>query len=275
MTDDTATDGTVQSNQRRLWSLGNYDEIARRLLPISLGALDTITLSAGTKLLDVATGNGNAAIEAALRGADVTGIDLTPAQLEKAERRARKAGADVTWREADAEALPYPDASFEAVVSVMGMIFAPDHERATRELVRVCRPGGQIAITSWLNDETSWFRRWRAAVEDLLPPPPPGGPAPEAWGAPEEMQQRLSQAGLDDVKVDVRSFSWDFPTTEAALSFYTTNAGSFIAFFDAVRETGYEEEATARFLATVEAENFATDGTVRLNAPYLLGVARR
>lgn len=274
MTDDSAADLSVLNSQRHLWSLGDYDEVALRLLPISLGVLDSIALSAGMRLLDVATGNGNAAIEAALRGADVTGIDLTPSQLDKARTRASAAGADIRWQEANAEALPYPDDAFDAVVSVMGMIFAADHERAAREMVRVCRPGGQIATTAWLDDETSWFRNWRESVEDLLPPPPSGGPAPDAWGVPREMQERLNQAGLD-AKVEIRSFSWEFPTPEAAFTFYTTHAGPFIAFFDAVRADGREEEAKARLLATIEAKNVATDGTVRLNAPYVLGVAQR
>lgn len=268
------TDTAASEQQRYIWTIGDYPAVARRLLPISLDLLDALAITSGTTVLDVGTGDGNTAIEAARRGAAVTGVDLTPAQLDKARERAAAAGVEVDFGEADAAALPHDDASYDAVVSVMGMIFAPDHQRATAELARVCRPGGHVAITSWLNSDESWFQGWRRHAAHLLPEPPPGSPEPDAWGAAAEMQLRLAAAGLD-AKVEERPFTWDFPSSEAGIDFLTTNAGPFVAFLEGAAARGVKEEAKAALLAAIEETNRATDGTVSLNAPYLLAVARR
>lgn len=267
------TDTSAHDAQRHLWTIGDYPAIAQRLLPLSLDVVEAVTIAPGDQVLDVGTGDGNTAIEAARLGAKVTGVDLTPAQIAKARDRAAAADLQIELDEADAAALPQSDASYDVVVSVMGMIFAPDHQRATREMVRVCRPGGRIAITSWLNGEGSWFQAWRERAADLLPPPS-GGPEPDAWGVPDEMQSRLEAAGLD-AQIDERPFTWDFPSLEAGLDFFVTNAGPFIAFLEATAAQGREAEAKATLLSVMEETNEATDGSLRLNAPYLLAVARR
>lgn len=255
-----------------MWTAGDYPAVARYLLPASIDVVETLGIGAGTRVLDVGVGDGNTAIEAAQRGGAVTGVDLTPAQLHKARRRAAGTGVTVALHEANAEALPMPDASFDAVVSVFGMIFAPDHRRAAGELARVCRPGGQVAITSW--SRAGWFATWRERVQGLVPAPPPGGPDPDAWGDPEEVRRRLEAAGLD-VQVESRPLSWTFPSTQAAMDFFLTNAGPFIAFMEATTAAGRADEALATLQATVDDTNQASDGSVELEAPYLLAVCQR
>ena len=127
--------------QVRIWSSGDYPVIARRLLPISLALIDAVGIGPGDQVLDVGVGNGNAAIEAARRGAQVTGIDLTPIQIERARARCVDEQVEVDLRVGNAEHLDVPDASFDQVLSVMGVIFAPDHERAVAEMARAARPG--------------------------------------------------------------------------------------------------------------------------------------
>lgn len=266
------TDEAVLDGQRHIWTIGDYPAIARRLLPISVDVVETLKIETGRRVLDVGVGDGNTAIEAARRGASVTGVDLTPAQIHKARARAVAEGLNLELYEANAEDLPLDDASFDDVVSVMGMIFAPDHRRAARELARVCRPGGQVAITAWADE--GWFRAWRDRALPLIPPPPPGGPDPDAWGRLDVLRQRLTDGGLE-VEAQTRPFVWDFASVDESLEFFTTNAGPFIAFMEHVAGLGKADEARAMLREVIEETNVADDGTVRLDAPYLLAVGRR
>lgn len=258
--------------QRHLWSLGDYGAIARYLFPISVETVDAAGVTAGHQVLDVATGDGNAAIVAAQRGATVTGIDLTPAQVELARARCQAEGLDVDLRVGDAQNLDVADASFDAVVSVMGAIFAPDHERALAEMARACRPGGTVALTAWANE--GWFVAWRAASAHLVTPPPPGSPQPDAWGDSDETKRRFAAAGLD-VTVEVRPFQWSFASVEECMTFFETSAAPFITFFEAMRAAGTEDEARECLGAALDEVNEATDGTCVLPSPFVLAVARR
>src|SRR5437764_166728 len=138
---------------RATWAAGDWDSFARFVEPVGARVLDRVGIEPGMDLVDVGTGTGgNVAIPAAQRGAKVVGCDVTPELFEHARRRAADAGVDVAWIEADAQDLPFEDASFDRVVSTFGAMFAPDHWAAAAELVRVCRPGGRIAMTTWVND---------------------------------------------------------------------------------------------------------------------------
>lgn len=256
--------------QRRMWTIGDYPTIARHLHPISLDVVDTVDVRPGETLLDIAVGDGNAAILAAKRGALVTGVDLTPAQIDRARARCVEEGVEVGLHVGDAQALDVEDASFDVVVSVMGLIFAPDHQAAAGELARVCRPGGRIAMTAWTG--RGWSVAWRQAIADL--PLPVAGPQPDEWGDPEEATRRLAAAGLDATVVE-RPFTWSYPTPEAAFETFASAAGPFVAFMEGMRAAGMEEVATARLLGAIRESNQATDGTCRLSAPYLLVTATR
>ena len=140
----------IKHKQQRMWGSGDYTAVAARIHAMAERLCAAADVVAGSRVLDVATGSGNAAIAAARCDADVVGIDYVPALLARARQRAQAEGLAVEFLEADAEALPFPDASFDVVLSVVGVMFAPDQERAAAELVRVCRPGGTIALANYV-----------------------------------------------------------------------------------------------------------------------------
>jgi SAM-dependent methyltransferase len=154
--DEPRDRGAGLSDPAAAWSGATYERIAEAFAPIHRKIVDTLALSAGERFLDLGCGTGGVALAAARTGADVTGLDISADQLEKARAAAADAGLSVRFDEGDAQSLPYPDGAFDAVASVFGMIFAPDHGRAAAELTRVCRPGARFAITTWTRDE--WFR---------------------------------------------------------------------------------------------------------------------
>ena len=158
---------------RATWTAGDWDTCARLIEPVGAVVLDRVDLRPGLDLLDVGTGTGgNVAIPAARGGAKVVGLDIAPELLERARRRAAEAGVEVEWIEGDAQELPFEDESFDRVVSTFGAMFAPDHARAAAELVRVCRKGGRVAMTTWANEGFSagLFK----LSGSFLPPPPEG-----------------------------------------------------------------------------------------------------
>ena len=258
--------------QRRMWSIGDYPTIAEHLLPISVETLVAAGVRAGVSLLDVGVGDGNAAIAAHHLGAEVTGVDLTPAQIDRARARCEAEGADVTLLVGDVERLDLPDASFDVVISVMGAILAPDHARAMAEMARVCAAGGTVAVTAWATG--GWSTDWRSAVAGFVDPPAPGAPAPDEWGDPNEMRRRFAGAGLD-ATVEERPFEFRFPSEAVALDTFTTKAGPFMVFMEAVAAKGRADEAIELLRSVLAASNTGSDGTCVLRAPYLLGIAQR
>ena len=170
------------SAQRAIWALGDYPSVARDLIS-GLGErlVRACGVRPGDRVLDVAAGAGNAAIPAALAGARVTACDLTPELLAAGRAAAAGAGAEVAWREADATCLPFPDATFDVVLSCVGVMFAPDHQACARELLRVCRPGGTIGVLSWTPE--GFIGQMLAVTKQYLAPPPGARPAPW-WGRP-------------------------------------------------------------------------------------------
>ena len=169
----TATaDAELKARHRTMWASGDYPLMVETfLLPLGPRLVDAAGVTAGATVLDVAAGTGNAALRAAERGAVVTASDLTPRLLDAGRAAAEAAGLDLTWTEADAEHLPFEDASFDVVMSSIGVMFAPHHQAAADELVRVCRPGGTIALLSWTPEGMigSLFR----TMGPFAAPPPP------------------------------------------------------------------------------------------------------
>jgi ubiquinone/menaquinone biosynthesis C-methylase UbiE len=142
----------VKGRQQKTWASGDFSVVASRIVFQAEHLCETADLQAGWRVLDVATGSGNAAIAAARRGCEAVGVDYVPALLERGRIRAAAEHLDVRFVEGDAEDLRFPDAAFDAVLSIYGVMFAPDHHRAAAELARVCRPGGRIALASWTPD---------------------------------------------------------------------------------------------------------------------------
>jgi SAM-dependent methyltransferase len=171
-------------------------------------------------VLDVACGNGNAALAAARRFCQVVGVDYVPELLERARRRAEAEGLEATFTEGDAEDLPFPDGAFDVVLSTCGAMFAPDQEQTASELLRVCRPGGRIGMVNWTPDSYVGELFW--AIGRHLPPPP-GLRPPVLWGD----QERLRELFGPEVSISAprRSFLWRFPSVEHQVEFFASFYG--------------------------------------------------
>jgi len=199
----------VKARQQATWASGDFAVIGTTLQIVGELLCEGIDLRAGERVLDVAAGNGNATLAAARRFATVTSTDYVPALLERGRRRAEAEGLEVTFQEADAEALPYPDASFDVVVSTFGVMFAPNHGRAASELWRVVRPGGRIGLASWTPQGFlgKLFRTIAAHV-----PPPAGVPSPLLWGSESHLGDLFMDA--EHIEHRVRNFAFRYRSPE-------------------------------------------------------------
>lgn len=193
VTSHPATDDhALKAAQREMWAMGDYDRFARatvwELGPVLVQACG---IRPGHRVLDVAAGTGNVAIRAALAGASVVASDLTPEHFVAGRRAAEEAGTSLEWIEADAEALPFDDSTFDVVTSCFGAMFAPDHQRVADELVRVCRPGGRIGLIAFTPEGIGG--EFFALLAPYLPPPPPGALPPLLWGDEEHVRSLLGE----------------------------------------------------------------------------------
>ena len=209
----------IKQRQQAAWASGDYAAVGTRLLPTAEQLCEAVDLRAGERVLDVACGNGNAALAAARRFCDVVGIDYVPSLLERARRRADAEGLTVDFEEADAEALPFPDDSFDVVLSTCGVMFAPDQERAASELSRVCRPGGRIGMVNWTPDS---YVGHLFQLLGTFTPPPQGLRPPVRWGSVDGLRELFPGAGINAPK---RAFRWRFPSAEHQVDFFTTFYG--------------------------------------------------
>ena len=185
-------DVELKARHRAMWASGDYPSMVETfLLPLGPRLVDACAIGPGMRVLDVAAGTGNASLPAAQRGADVTASDLTPELLEAGRGRAEAQGLELDWVAADAEALPFGDASFDVVISTIGAMFAPHHQAAADELVRVCRPGGTIGLLNWTPDGMlgALFR----LMGPFMPAPPPGAQPPPLWGSEAHVRELLGE----------------------------------------------------------------------------------
>lgn len=179
--DAVEADRALKTKHRKMWALGDYSAVATQLIPdLGPDLVQACGVRSGERVLDIAAGSGNAAIPAALTGASVVACDLTPELLEAGRKLAAERGAELKWREADAEALPFADGEFDTVMSCVGIMFAPHHRDSADELIRVFRPGGTIGLLSWTLE--GFIGQMFATMKPYAPAPPPGA-QPRRCGA--------------------------------------------------------------------------------------------
>jgi ubiquinone/menaquinone biosynthesis C-methylase UbiE len=261
----------VRDRQQAAWSTGNYAVVGNRILLVSELLCEAADLRAGWRVLDVATGSGNAALAAARRWCEVVGTDYVPALLEQARVRAAAEGLTVEFREADAEKQPFPDASFDAVLSVFGAMFAPDQDSTAAELARVCRPGGRIALASW-TPEGFAGRMFLTTARHV--PPPPGLRPPVLWGTPERIEQLFGRFAASIV-TNRRNFAMRFRSPAHQIEVMRTWFGPTVRAFEALDPPGraaFERD----FLALLQQHNQSGDSTTVIPSEYLeVVIARR
>ena len=220
----------VKQRQQQAWASGDFHVVAARITLVAEQLVDAADLRSGWRVLDVATGSGNAAIAAARLGCTAVGVDYVPTLLERGRRRAAAEGLDVALLEGDAEALPFPDRSFDAVTSVFGSMFAPDHQRAAAELLRVSRPGGTIALASW-TPEGFIGELFRTVARHVAPPA--GVSSPMLWGTEAHLRQLFGDR-IESLEVTERTFTFRFRSAEEFVDFFRNWYGPTLKAFAAV-----------------------------------------
>lgn len=257
---------TIKTRMKATWMAGDYGTFAQYMEPGALEILAGWQLPAGSKLLDVGCGAGQIAIPAARAGVKVTGVDIATNWLKQARARAAAEGLTAHFDEGDAEQLPYPDGSFDTVVSVVGAIFAPRPERVASELTRVCRPGGRILMVNWTAN--GFVGQMFKAVAKHLPPPQ-GVPSAMLWGDEATVRERFKN-GIAELKLTKRIYpSWSYPfAVPEVVEFFRQNYGPTQRAFAALEPSA--QEALRHDLEEVfAAHNRATDGTTTLESEYL------
>jgi SAM-dependent methyltransferase len=252
------------------WSSGDFNEIAWSLVPVAEDLVRAANPAPGERVLDIACGSGNVALIAARRYCEVTGIDIATNLIDRARARAAANGLAIDMRVGDAQALPFEDARFDVVISAFGVIFAPDQPRAAAEALRVCRPGGRIALANWMPEG---FGRDFFGIHRRHAPPPEGTPSPLEWGT-EDGLRRLFGTRLASLSVERRVCPIFYRSVEHAVETYASRFGPTIR---AVERVGPDGAAAlkADIAAFVETSNRAGDGTVRMDADYLRVLATR
>lgn len=256
----------VKAKMKATWNSGDYGTFARYMEPGALQLLADWQIPSGVRLLDVACGTGQIAIPAARAGIQATGLDLAPNWVEQARARAAAEGLSAQFDEGDAEQLPYEDASFDVIVSLVGAMFAPRPERVAAELVRVCRPGGRIIMVNWT---PSGFvgQMFKAIAKHV--PPAPGVPSSMLWGHEPTVRERLRD-GIRALTMTHRTYPlFDYPfSVPEVVEFYRQNYGPIYRAFAALDAEG--QKALRKDLEDVFSEyNRATDGTTSLESEFL------
>jgi SAM-dependent methyltransferase len=271
MADVTAVDlAAVTKKQQETWAKGDFHEVARQVIPVSEQLVQALDPRPGQRVLDVACGSGNAALAAARRYCEVSAIDYVPALIEHGKARAAAEGTAIDFRVADAQALPYGDATFDAVTSVFGVMFAPDQAKAAAELVRVTKPGGRIGLSCWM-PEGMVFEFF--GVHARHAPPPPGVPPSHRWGTEEGLRD-LFGASLGSLVMERRVVRQHYRSPEHVLEVFRTYFGPTVRAFEVVGAAG-EAALAADLMDLYRRHNRATDGTYTSESVYLESIVTR
>jgi len=254
----------VKQKQQVAWSAGDYAVIGTTLQIVGENLCESLDLRAGQRVLDVAAGNGNATLAAARRWCDVVSTDYVAALLERGRARASAEGMAIQFEEADAENLPYPDASFDIVLSTFGVMFTPDQERAAGELARVCKPGGKIGLANWT--PTSFIGELFKLIGRYIPPPA-GIKSPSLWGTEERLRVLFGER-INALETERRSFVFRYRSPQHWFDTFRTYYGPMQKAFIAV---GADKQASfsADVIKLVQHFNRATDGSMVVPSEYL------
>ena len=274
MATPATADSQLKARHRTMWASGDYPSMVDTfLLPLGPRLVDACPIGPGVRVLDVGAGTGNASLPAAEAGGDVTASDLTPELLEAGRQRAEAAGLDLDWVVGDAERLPFPDASFDVVMSSIGVMFAPHHEDAADELVRVCKPGGTIGLLSWTPEGQigELFR----TMKPFAPPPPAGAQSPPLWGSEDHQDQLFGERVTFTTRtrdvLEVTAFPHPRDYGEHFKAYY---GPTIVARGNAVRN-GQEAEFDAALDGFCEKWNRGTPERARFEMEYSLAVGTR
>ncbi|MFN4090696.1 MAG: class I SAM-dependent methyltransferase [Alphaproteobacteria bacterium] len=262
--------GAIKLRQKGAWSSGDYAVVGTTLQIVGEELCEALDIRSGQKVLDVAAGNGNASLAAARRWCDVVATDYVPSLLARAGERAGAERLGIEFREADAEALPFPDASFDVVLSTFGVMFTPDQDRAAAEMIRVCRRGGKIGLANWTPEGFigQLFKTIGAHVA-----PPTGARSPALWGTQARMTA-LFQHHASSVKTTSRHFVFRYRSAQHWLDVFKTYYGPVLKTFaalDPYRQASLERD----LIALVDRLNLADDGTMVVPSEYLEVVVTR
>lgn len=234
-TSATDADQALKAKHRALWALGDYPSVAADLVaPLGPVLVEAAAVTATDRVLDAGAGTGNAAIPAARTGAAVTASDLTPELLAVGRAAAEAEGVTLTWQEADVEALPFPDAAYDVVLSCIGAMFAPHHRRTADELLRVCRPGGRIAMINWTPE--GFIGQLFATMKPYAPAPPPGVEPPPRWGDEDHLRELFGDR-VRDLRLRRQELVVDhFEDGPAFRTYFKANYGPTIAAYRAIAD---------------------------------------
>jgi ubiquinone/menaquinone biosynthesis C-methylase UbiE len=260
----------VKTRQQAAWSAGNYAVVGTTLQIVGETLCEALDLRAGSRVLDVAAGNGNATLAAARRFCDVTSTDYVASLLDSGRERAQAEGHAVKFQEADAENLPFPDASFDAVMSTFGVMFTPDQEKAASELARVCKPGGRIGLANWTPE--SFIGQLFKTIGKYVPPAP-GVRSPALWGTKARIVELFGKTAKE-IRSASREFTFRYRSPAHWIEVFRTYYGPMnktYGVLDAEKQAAF----TRDLLALMERGNRSGDGTLMLPSEYLEVVIER
>lgn len=269
-------DRELKRKHRAMWASGDYPALADEML-LELGAVlvEACGINSRQRVLDVAAGTGNAAIPAAMMGAKVVASDLTPELFEAGRKEAANRGVSLEWQEGDAEALPFKEAEFDTVMSCIGVMFAPHHQAAADELLRVCKPGGSIGLLCWTPE--GFTGQMFAALKPFAPPPPPGTQPATLWGSEDHirelMGERITDVHTRKQNLTVRSFHQpaDF------VRYFKSHYGPIISVYKSLGEDHDKVKALDKALTDL-ADSFGDahgDTPFQMEWEYLLFTAKK
>jgi ubiquinone/menaquinone biosynthesis C-methylase UbiE len=253
----------VKQRQQTAWSSGDYAVVGTTLQIVGEQLCEAMELRPGRKVLDVAAGNGNATLAAARRWCDVVSTDYVPALLQRGRERAAAEGHSVEFREADAEALPFADESFDAVLSTFGVMFTPDQDKAAGELLRVCKSGGMIGLANWTPE--GFIGQVFKTLGKYMPPPA-GVKSPALWGTQVRLAEMFGKAA--EIAAEPRMFVFRYKSPAHWLDVFKTYYGPMYKAFGAL-DAAKQEALAEDFIKLVGEFNRANDGTMAVRSEYL------